>query len=79
MLWTDAPHGAALSTRCSPQELAFWIGFALALGPPLGITRTVPVLLARPRTHQRGTRNPTTPGVTPTKAAASSSRSIRPL
>ena len=57
MLWTDAPHAAALSYALLPFELAFWIGFALPLGPPLGITRTVLALLARPSPHQRGARN----------------------
>ena len=57
MLWTAAPHATALSYALLPLELAFWIGFALPLGPPLGITRTVLVLLARPSTHQTGTRN----------------------
>jgi hypothetical protein len=56
MLWTDAPHAATLSYALLPVEFAFWIGFALPLGPPLGITRTVLVLLTRPSTQQRGTR-----------------------
>jgi hypothetical protein len=28
-----------------PLEFTFWIGFALPLGPPLGIARTVLVML----------------------------------
>jgi hypothetical protein len=46
MLWTGAPHAAALSYALLPFELVFWIGFALPFGPPLGIARTVLVLLA---------------------------------
>ena len=46
MLWTDTPHAAALSYALLPFELACWMGFALPLGPPLGIARTVLVVLA---------------------------------
>ncbi len=46
MLWTDAPHAAALSYVLLPFELIFWIGFALPIGPLLGAVRTVLVLLA---------------------------------
>ena len=35
-----------LSYLLLPFELFFWIGFALPFGPPLGIARTVLVLLA---------------------------------
>jgi len=56
LLWTDAPQAAVLSYALLPFELAFWIGFALPLGLPLGIARTVLVLLARPSTEQRGTQ-----------------------
>ncbi len=46
LLWTDAPHARAYSYALLPVETAFWIGFALPFGPPLGIARTVLVLLA---------------------------------
>jgi hypothetical protein len=46
LLWTDAPHAALLSNLLLPFELFFWVGFALPFGPPLGIARTVLVLLA---------------------------------
>lgn len=46
MLWAGAPHAAALSYALLPFELVFWIGFGLPVGPPLGISRTVLVLLA---------------------------------
>lgn len=43
-----AGFGAApvISYVLLPFELAFWIGFALPAGPPLGIARTVLLLLA---------------------------------
>jgi hypothetical protein len=41
MLWKGASIAPALSYVLLPFELVFWIGFALPLGPPLGITRTV--------------------------------------
>jgi hypothetical protein len=45
MLWVGAPHAAALGYVLLPFELAFWIGFALPFGPPLGIARTVVLLI----------------------------------
>jgi hypothetical protein len=53
MLWIGAPHAAALSYALLPFELDFWIGFGLPLGPPLGIARTVLVLLANPSPPRR--------------------------
>jgi hypothetical protein len=41
MLWAGTPHAPAVSYALLPFELAFWIGFALPLGPPLGVARTV--------------------------------------
>jgi len=32
-----------------PFEFAFWIGFALPFGPPLGVVRTIAVALAARR------------------------------
>lgn len=46
LIWTGAPHAAVLSHLLLPFELAFWIGFALPFGPPLGLTRTVLLALA---------------------------------
>lgn len=46
MLWWDAPHAATLSHALLPLELVFWIGFALPFGPPLGLARTVLLLVA---------------------------------
>lgn len=46
MLWAGASYAPALSYGLLPFELAFWIGFALPLGPPLGTARVVLLLLA---------------------------------
>lgn len=46
LLWASAPHAPAASYALLPFELAFWIGFALPLGPPLGTAGTVLLLLA---------------------------------
>jgi hypothetical protein len=45
MLWADSPYALVASCLLLPLELAFWIGFALPLGPPLGIARTLVLLL----------------------------------
>ena len=45
MIWSDAPGATSVSLVLLPFELAFWIGFALPLGPLLGIVRTILVLL----------------------------------
>ena len=46
LLWTDNAAAPALSYALLPFEFAFWIGFALPFGPPLGIARTILVLMA---------------------------------
>ena len=46
MLLLVVPHAATISYALLPFEFAFWIGFALPFGPPLGIARTILVLLA---------------------------------
>ena len=61
MLWTDAPHAAAVSYALLPFEFVFWIGFALPFGPLLGIVRTVLVFSANrsdspSRSRQAGQR-----------------------
>lgn len=45
LLWTGASYAPAVSYGLLPFEFAFWIGFALLLGPPLGVAR-VALLLA---------------------------------
>jgi hypothetical protein len=46
MLLLDLPLAATFAYLLLPIELVFWIGFALPFGPPLGIARTVLLLLA---------------------------------
>jgi hypothetical protein len=46
MLLFGVPHAASASHALLPIELGFWIGFALPFGPPLGIARTILLLLA---------------------------------
>ncbi len=46
MLLLDLPNAATISYLLLPVELVFWIGFALPFGPPLGIARTILLLLA---------------------------------
>ena len=46
MLLRDVPHAAIVSYALLPFEFAFWIGFALPFGPPLGIARTILLVLA---------------------------------
>jgi hypothetical protein len=46
LLWIDSPVAAVFSYVLLPIELTFWIGFALRLGPPLGIARTILVLFS---------------------------------
>lgn len=45
MILTDAPGTKALAIGLLPFELAYWVGFALPAGPPLGIARTVLLFL----------------------------------
>jgi hypothetical protein len=45
MIWSGAPGAKVVSLALLPVEPAFWIGFALPLGPPLAIARTILVLL----------------------------------
>ena len=44
LLWRRKRAGAVLSVALLPVELAFWIGFALPFGPPLGLARTIAVM-----------------------------------
>ena len=45
LIWSGAAGATAIALVLLPVELAFWIGFALPFGPPLGIARTILVLL----------------------------------
>ena len=46
LLLLEVPHAATVSYLLLPFEFVFWIGFALPFGPPLGIARTILLLLA---------------------------------
>lgn len=46
MLLLGVPHASTASYLLLPFEFAFWIGFALPFGPPLGVARTILLLLA---------------------------------
>ena len=46
MLLRGVPHAATVSYLLLPFEFAYWIGFALPFGTPLGIARTILLLLA---------------------------------
>ena len=45
VLWAGHRFGGRMSHLLLPFELVFWIGFALPVGPPLGLARTGLVLL----------------------------------
>jgi hypothetical protein len=47
LLWRRRRSGVVGALVLLPFELAYWIGFALPLGPVLGLIRTVLVLLAQ--------------------------------
>ncbi|MFS8098655.1 hypothetical protein LFM09_16105 [Lentzea alba] len=46
LLWRGRRSGSKLALALLPVEAAYWIGFALPLGPVLGAGRTVAVLVA---------------------------------
>ncbi|MGZ6258599.1 MAG: hypothetical protein ACXWQ6_08995 [Candidatus Limnocylindrales bacterium] len=46
LLLLDVPQAATASYLLLPFESVFWIGFALRFGHPLGIARTILLLLA---------------------------------
>jgi hypothetical protein len=46
MLLLGVPPAATVTYLLLPFEFAYWIGFALPFGPPLGIARTILLLLA---------------------------------
>src|SRR6187549_76066 len=45
MILVDAPGTTVFAIAILPFELAYWVGFALPFGPPLGIARTVLLFL----------------------------------
>jgi TRAP-type C4-dicarboxylate transport system permease small subunit len=49
MLWQRRRAGVMLALALLPLEFAFWIGFALPLGPVLAVARTAVIIMAWPR------------------------------
>ena len=47
LLWRGSRAGVRLSHALLPIEMAFWIGFALPVGPPLGVARALLVIRQR--------------------------------
>jgi hypothetical protein len=45
MILADAPGTNVFAIALLPFEFAYWVGFALPFGPPLGIARTVLLFL----------------------------------
>ena len=46
LLWQRRRAGGVLALALLPLEFAFWIGFALPLGPVVGLARTVLLAMA---------------------------------
>ena len=53
LLWHRRRAGAVLALALLPVEFAFWIGFALPLGPVMGLARAVLAVLAWPSLSRR--------------------------
>lgn len=47
LLWRNKRSGGLLALALLPLEFVFWIGFALPLGPIVGLARTGSILVAR--------------------------------
>ena len=68
LLWRQRRAGAVLALTLLPLEFAFWVGFALPAGPPIGVARTVLVLLSwsslsRRRAQEAGRPAPSPPAI----------------
>jgi hypothetical protein len=57
LLWRQQRAGALLALALLPVEFAFWIGFALPLGPVVGLVRTGLVLMAWPEFRHADARD----------------------
>ena len=53
LLWRRSRSGIILSWVVLPFEFLFWIGFALPVGPPLGLARAAMVVLGRRTVRHR--------------------------
>jgi hypothetical protein len=68
LLWQRRRAGVVLALALLPADFAFWIGFALPLGPVMGLARTVLVLaswssLSRRRAQAAGRPAPSPPAM----------------
>lgn len=57
LLWRGLGAGAVLAVALLPLELAFWIGFALPFGPPLGLARAILVVMKWSSFRRHGRSN----------------------
>ncbi|MEV6239387.1 hypothetical protein [Lentzea sp. NPDC051838] len=57
LLWRGRRSGKRLALALLPFEVAYWIGFALPVGPLLGVGRTVAVLCFHPNEPVSWTRD----------------------
>lgn len=57
LLWRRRRAGTVLALALLPVEFAFWIGFALPVGPVAGLTRTALVLVAGIRSPRAAPRD----------------------
>jgi hypothetical protein len=55
LLWRRRRSGVVLALAVLPVELVFWIGFALPIGPVLGVARTGVTVMALVRARARAT------------------------
>ena len=51
LLWRNHPKAHVVALALLPFEFAFWIGFALPVGPLAGVLRTALVLPALSRSR----------------------------
>ncbi|MEA2125472.1 MAG: hypothetical protein QOI80_2254 [Solirubrobacteraceae bacterium] len=49
MLWRGTPNARKLSLGLHALEFPFWVGFALPLGPVLGLARSALLIRGQPR------------------------------
>lgn len=63
LLWTGASYGPTVSYGLLPFEFTFWIGFALPLGPLLGLARVALLLRDRPQCRPSSKEGVITPAL----------------
>jgi hypothetical protein len=62
MLWRGSPTSLWLALGLLPIELVFWVGFALPYAFPMGVTRTVLVVVVLLDQHVSGRASTAVPG-----------------